>query len=78
MWKVSEVGNDWGAEGTLISKHKTRELAEKRVNKEAKKRVKTLYYTRWIEMKKDKCYIIDYGLWSRFLKMEEIEDDTEI
>lgn len=78
MWKVSEVGNDWGAEGTLISKHKTRELAEKRVNKEAKQRVKTLYYTRWLEMEKDKGYIIDYGLWSRFLKMEEIDDDAKI
>lgn len=76
MFKIYEIGRDWGEEGTLISSHKTKELAEKRLNKEIKKRVKTLYYIRSNINEAKKEVIYDYGLWNKFLVIREIEDEN--
>ena len=75
MFNLYEVGRDWYEEGTLISSHKTKELAEKRMNREAKKRVKTLNYIRANIDEENKMIIYDYGLWNRFLVIREVEDE---
>lgn len=75
MFNLYEVGRDWYEEGTLISSHKTKELAEKRMSREAKKRVKTLNYVRANIDDENKMVIYDYGLWNRFLVIREVEDD---
>lgn len=77
MFNLYEVGRDWYEEGTLISSHKTKELAEKRINREAKKRVKTLHYIRANIDEENKMVIYDYGLWNRFLVIREVEDETD-
>lgn len=76
MFKLYEIGRDWGEEGTLISTHKTKELAEKRLNKEIKKRVKTLYYIRSNINEAKKETIYDYGLWNKFLVIREVNDEN--
>ena len=74
LFKIYEIGNDWYAEGTLISSHKTKESAEKRLNKEFKKRVKTLNYVR-ANFMDEHTTVYDYGLWNRFMKLIAVEDD---
>lgn len=75
MFKLYEIGRDWSEEGTLISTHKTKELAEKRLNREIKKRVKTVHYVRSNVNIDKKETIYDYGLWNKFLVIREINDD---
>ena len=75
MFKLFEVGRDWYEKGTLISSHKTKELAEKRMNSEAKKRVKTVCYIR-ANFLDEKTTLYDYGLWNKFLVIREVEDDV--
>ena len=75
MFNLYEVGRDWYEEGTLISSHKTKELAEKRMNREAKKRVKTLAYIRANIDEEHKMVIYDYGLWNKFLVIREVKDE---
>ena len=75
MFKLIEVGRDWYEEGVFISSHKTKELAVKRMNKEIKKRVKTIYYIRENVDIEHKCSIYDYGLWNKFFRIEEVDDD---
>lgn len=76
LFNIYEIGRDWGVEGTLISSHKTKELAKKRLNREIKKRVKTLYYVRANINEPKKEIIYDYGLWNKFLVIREIEDEN--
>lgn len=77
MFNVYSVGNNWEEEGEFISSHKTIELAEKKINTEAKKRVKTVYYVRKIFLN-DKTWVYDYGLWNKFLIIREEEDHKKI
>lgn len=78
-YRLYELKGDWDIEnnGTLISSHKTRELAHARMVKEAKKKVKTIYYWREILMD-EKTSIFDYGLYTRFfaIREEEVVNDN--
>lgn len=47
------------------------------MNREAKKRVKTLHYIRANIDEENKTTIYDYGLWNRFLVIREVEDETD-
>ena len=73
-YELREIGKDWGEEGKLLSTHSTLELAEKQMNVEATKRVKTVYYVRKTTYEKEKYYVYDYGLYNRFLKIKEVEE----
>lgn len=65
---------DWDvSKGTLISTHKTKELAVKRMEKEAKKRVPKVYYYR-TNVLSDKLSVIDFGSYTTFLAIEEVDD----
>lgn len=77
MFKLYEIGRDWSEEGTLISSHKTEELAKNRLNKEIKKRVKTVYYVRENFDTNNKQVIYDYGLWNKFFVIREVDDARE-
>ena len=77
-YRLYELKNDWNIEnGTLVSSHKTKELAHARMVKEAKQKVKKIYY--WREnLVDDKLTIYDYGMYTRFyaIREEECEDDA--
>ena len=70
------VRGDWDvSKGTLISTHKTKDTAEKRMITEAKKLVPKVYYYRYNTLN-NKTTIIDFGSYTKFLAIEEVEDDT--
>lgn len=73
---VYEVGGDWSVEnGTLISKHKNLDLAVKRMKKEARKRFKNVYYFR-SNIVNDKLTIVDYGSYTKFLAIMEVNSEN--
>ena len=77
-YRLYELKGDWSIEnGTLVSSHKTKELAYARLIKEAKKKVKQIYYIQ-TTIVNDKTEIYDYGLYNRFYAIieEECKDDT--
>lgn len=70
------VRGDWDvSKGTRISTHKTKELANKRMLKEAKKYVSKIYYTRETHVT-DKLIIVDFGHYTKFLAIEEVNDEN--
>lgn len=71
MFNLYEIGRDWNEQGTLISSHQTCELAEKRMMKEIKKRVDSVYYVRKTVDETKKEIIFDYGLWNKFFVIRE-------
>ena len=74
-FNLYEVGGDWNVStGTLISTHKTKEAARKRMVTEAKKRIKHVYYYR-DNLIADHITIIDYGSYTKFLAIEEVKDE---
>lgn len=77
-YRLYELKSDWDIEkGTLVSSHKTKNLAYARLIKEAKKKVKQIYYIQTTKVN-DKTEIYDYGLYNRFyaIREEEEEDDA--
>ena len=76
-YRLYEVKGDWSIEnGTLVSSHETKELAHARMVKEAKKKVKQIYYWRG-NLVDDKTTIYDYGLYTRFYAIREEDDDND-
>jgi hypothetical protein len=74
-YRLYELKGDWSIEnGTLVSSHKTKNLAYARLIKEAKKKVKQIYYIQ-ITTVNDKTEIYDYGLYNRFYAIREEEED---
>ena len=68
------VRGDWDvSNGTLISSHKTKELAMKKLMCDAKKWVSKVYYTRET-LASDKLTIIDFGHYTKFYAIEEVDD----
>lgn len=73
-FELREIGKDWDSDGTLISTHNSMETAEKRMNEEASKKVKKVYYVR-DNLMKDGSHVYDYGLYNRFLKIKVVENN---
>ena len=70
------VRGDWDVRnGTYISTHKTRQLAMKKLMADAKKWVAKVYYTRETPVT-DKVTIIDFGHYTKFYGIEEVEDEN--
>lgn len=75
-YRLYELKGDWSIEnGTLVSSHKTKELAHARMVKEAKQKVKKIYYWRG-NLVDDKTEIYDYGLYNRFYAIREEGEDN--
>ena len=71
MFKLYEVYSDWDvSKGKYISRHKTKELAEKRMHAEANKRMNYVHYYRY-NFIDDKTIIIDFGAYTKFLAIVE-------
>ena len=67
MYRLYEIGGDWDVKkGILISKHLTKKGVEKRMIKEADKRIKRIYYFVRTPLT-PKITIIDYGAYTKFL-----------
>lgn len=77
-YDLYEIGRDWNELGTFVSSHKTKDLAEKRLVREAKKKVKKVYYLQTTRLT-PQITIYDYGLWNRFYKIvEEYIDENNM
>ena len=72
MWKYKlyEVDGGWDIkEGVLISKHLTEKGVNKRLFKEANKRINRVYYYVRTELT-PKITIVDFGSYTRFLAIQ--------
>lgn len=70
------VRGDWNIDkGTLISTHKTRNAVINRMIEEAKKLVPKVYYYR-DNIINDKLKIVDFGSYTKFLAIEEVDDEN--
>ena len=61
--------------GTLISTHKTKKAVMSRMVKEANKLVPKVYYYQHTQVS-DKLEIIDFGSYTKFLAIEEVDDEN--
>lgn len=70
------VRGDWDVRnGTHISTHKSKELAMKKILSDARKWVSKVYYTRETHLT-DKLTIIDFGHYTKFYAIEEVDNEN--